>query len=148
MCMPRPAVALLLCLASGAAAGEGLEGSFTIAASLQIPNVSGPSWQGTRVLCLDADAAPGRLPVPVLSPNNPFAGCEARDPERTATHLRYRIVCPGRDSARAQASYQWTADGFRGEVAMVLGGKNMTLSEHQVGRRLGDCEPEATAAGP
>ena len=142
----RPAAALLLCLASGAAAGEAPDGSFAVAASLQIPNVGGPSWQGTRVLCLGAE--PEHLPVPVLSPNSPFENCEARDLERTATHLRYRIVCPGRDSARALASYELTADGFRGEVAMLLGGKNMTLTEHQVGRRLGDCGAAAAAAVP
>jgi hypothetical protein len=31
---------------------------------------------------------------------------------------------------------------------MVLGGKNMTLSEYQVGRRLGDCAAATAAAGP
>jgi hypothetical protein len=134
---PTAAALQVLCLASGASAGEKLAGSFSIAASLQIPNVSGPSWQGTRVLCLGTE--PDQLPVPVLSPNSPFADCEARDLERTTTHMRYRIVCAGRDSARGVASYELSADGFRGEVAMLLGGKNMTLTEHQIGRRLGDC---------
>lgn len=129
--------ALSLSLASAASAGEFPQGSYAVAAALQIPNLNGPSWQATRVLCLDAD--PGQLPVPILSPNSPFAGCAAQDLERTDTHLRYRIVCPGRESARAVASYELTADGFRGEVAMLLGGKNMTLTEHQVGHRLGDC---------
>ncbi|MGD9512425.1 MAG: DUF3617 domain-containing protein, partial [Geminicoccaceae bacterium] len=98
------------------------------------------------ILCLGGES--GKLQVPILSPNNPFTGCEARDLERSATQLRYRIVCPGRDSARALARYQLSADGFRGEVAMLLGGKNMTLSEHQVGRRLGDCAPGTAAVGP
>jgi hypothetical protein len=143
----RAAMALLLWFVSGAHAGEAqLRGSFSVKAALQIPNVSGPSWEGTRTLCLGAE--PGQLPVPVLSPNTPFAGCEARDLERSATRLRYRIVCPGRDAARALASYELFPDGFRGEVAMVLGGKNMTLSEHQVGRRLGNCAPSAAAVGP
>ena len=146
---PRPAAALLLSLVSGASASEAQPaGSYAVDAALQIPNVSGPSWQGTRVLCLGLGAEPGRLPIPVLSPNSPFGGCEARDLERTATHLRYRIVCPGRDSARALASYELSADGFRGEVAMLLGGKNMTLTEHQVGRRLGVCGADTATASP
>ena len=64
------------------------------------------------------------------------------------TLLGNRIVCPGRDSARALASYDLSADGFRGEVAMLLGGKNMTLTEHQVGRRLGECGAAAATAAP
>lgn len=149
MHMPGPAAALFLSLVSGASAGDAQpQGSFAVDAALQIPNLNGPSWHGTSVLCLGVDPESGHLPIPVLSPNNPFADCEARDLERTATLLRYRIVCPGRDSARALASYELSADGFRGDVAMVLGGKNMTLSEHQVGRRLGDCQAAAAAAGP
>lgn len=148
MPMFRSAAALALCLVTGAAAGEPLDGSFAVAAKLQIPNVSGPSWQGTSVLCLDADPRSGRLPVPVLSPNSPFAGCEARDLERSATALRYRIVCAGRDSARALASYQLSAGGFRGEVEMLLGGKNMTLTEYQEGTRLGDCAAATATVDP
>jgi hypothetical protein len=122
MRMPGLAAALFLSLASGGLAADGQpQGSFAVDAALQIPNLNGPSWQGTRVLCLGADSEPDHLPIPVLSPNSPFAGCEARDLERTATLLRYRIVCPGRDSARALASYALSPDGFRGEVAMVLG---------------------------
>ncbi|MFO1047212.1 MAG: hypothetical protein U1E52_04850 [Geminicoccaceae bacterium] len=142
------ATALLLCLASAVAAEDGLEGSYAVTASLQIPNVSGPSWQGTRILCLGADSGPGKLPVPVISPNSPFTGCDAVDLDRSATGLRYRIVCPGRDSARAQASYRLSADGFRGEVAMRLGGKNMTLTEYQEGRRLGECGATTATVDP
>jgi hypothetical protein len=56
-----------------------------------------------------------------------------------ATGLRYAIHCPGRDAARAEARYRPAPDGFRGRVAMVLGAKNMTMTEVQTGRRLGAC---------
>lgn len=142
------ASALIPCLLAGTSAAEPLpRGVFAVDASVQIPNVAGPSWRSTRYVCLDPGARDERLPMPVLSPNNPFTSCEARDIERTSERLRYRIVCAGRDSARALASYVLSADGFRGEIAMVLGGKNMTLTERQVGRYLGECGPEAAAVG-
>lgn len=142
------ASALIPCLIAGTSAAEPLpRGVFAVDASVQIPNVAGPSWRSTRYVCLDPGARDGHLPMPVLSPNNPFASCEARDIERTEERLRYRIVCAGRDSARALASYVLSADGFRGEIAMVLGGKNMTLTERQVGRYLGECGPKAAAVG-
>lgn len=143
------ASALIPCLIAGTSAAEPLpRGVFAVDASVQIPNVAGPSWRSTRYICLDPGAGDGHLPMPVLSPNNPFASCEARDIERTEERLRYRIVCAGRDSARALASYVLSGDGFRGEIAMVLGGKNMTLTEHQVGHRLGDCSANAATAEP
>jgi hypothetical protein len=32
---------------------------------------------------------------------------------------------------------------FEGRIAMVMGGKNMTMSEVQTGRRVGSCDPSA-----
>ena len=143
MSIVRPLSMAALCVASAAGAAEvGPRGYFAVETALEIPNVAGPAWRGTRFVCLGA----GRLPVPVLGPNNPFGDCAAQDLERTGTALRYRIVCAGRDAARAQARYELRPDGFGGEVAMVLGAKNMTLTERQVGRRQGDCTPAAAAA--
>ena len=145
----RLIAALLLCMASATAAAELLPpGAYAIDAALQIPNLNGPSWKATRHVCLDPDKPGAGLPVPVLSPNNPFAACWAEQPVRTGTELRYRIVCPGRGAARADAVYNFSPDGFRGRIAMVLGAKNMTLMELQTGHRLGDCGPAAAAAQP
>ena len=119
-------------------------GGYAVTSELEIPHIGGPAWRGTRFVCLGAGGDTD-LPVPVLALNNPFVGCVARDVERTATELRYRIVCAGRDAARAQASYRLGPDGFTGEIAMVLGAKNMTLTERQTGRREGDCLAAATA---
>ena len=140
---------LLLCMASSAGATEALPpGAYAIDAALQIPNLNGPSWKATRYVCLDPSQPGLRMPVPVLSPNNPFGACAAEQLVRTDTELRYHIVCPGRGAARAEASYRLAPDGFRGQIAMVLGAKNMTLTEFQTGHRLGDCEPAAAAAQP
>ena len=119
-------------------------GAYAVTSVLEIPHVGGPAWHGTRFVCLGA-ARDEAIPVPVLTLNNPFAGCAARDLVRTATSLRYRIVCPGRDAARAVAAYRLRPDGFTGEIAMVLGAKDMTLTERQVGRREGGCAAAAAA---
>ena len=143
----RAAWLLALGIAGAAEAGEPQpSGGYAVTSELEIPHIGGPAWRGTRFVCLGADGEAG-LPVPVLALNNPFAGCVGRDVVRTATALRYRIVCAGRDAARARASYRLGPDGFTGEIAMVLGAKNMTLTERQVGRREGECAA-AAAAGP
>jgi len=145
----RLAPVLLLCAASSAGAAEALpRGAYAIDAALQIPNVNGPSWKATRYVCLDPGQSDARMPVPVLSPNNPFGACATERLVRTDTELRYHIACPGRGAARAEASYKLGPDGFHGQIAMVLGAKNMTLTEFQTGRRVGDCGPSAAASQP
>ena len=145
----RPVAAFILCWSAGAgAAAAAPQGAYAIDVALQIPNVGGPSWTATRHVCLDSGEPGAHLPVPVLSPNNPYGACTAERLVRTETELRYHIVCPGRDAARADVSYALAPDGFRGRIAMVLGAKNMTLIEYQTGHRLGDCGPAAAAAQP
>lgn len=140
---------VLLCVASSAGATEPLpQGAFAIDAVLQIPNIYSPPWKATRYVCLDPGKSAALMPIPVLSPNNPFSACKAEQLVRTDAKLRYHIACPGRGAARAEASYVLSADGFRGQIAMVLGAKNMTLTEIQVGRRLGDCADAAAIAQP
>lgn len=140
---------VLLCGVSSAGASEALpQGAYAITATLEIPNINAPPWQATRYVCLDPGKAVAGLPVPVLSPNNPYGSCTAEALVRTPGGLRYHIACPGRGSARADASYLLSPDGFRGRIAMVLGAKNMTLTETQIGHRLGDCAPATATAQP
>ena len=79
--------------------------------------------------------------VPVLSANTPFATCTATNVTAGGGTLAYYIVCPGRDAARAHAVYALAPDRFAGRVAMVMGAKNMTMTEVQHARRIGDCAP-------
>jgi hypothetical protein len=83
----------------------------------------------------------------VLSVNNPFAGCPAKNVRLSGPELSFDIVCEGRDSAKARATYTLRPDAFEGRIAMVLGGKNMTMNEVQVGRRLGGCDPAGARHG-
>jgi len=82
---------------------------------------------------------PGEIPVPVVSANNPFAKCSATNVIADGLKLEYDIVCPERGSARAHAIYKVSSDAFTGRVAMVMGAKNMTMTELQHARRIGDC---------
>jgi Protein of unknown function (DUF3617) len=137
--------ALLMTMAAGAASAEPTAatlaaGAYDVEARLEIPNVDTWSWKRTTRLCLP-HAGAGRMPIPVLSPNNPFADCRSRNVERDGSRLAYDIMCEGRGVARAHAIYTVRPDGFSGRIAMVLGAKNMTMRELQVGRRLGACEP-------
>jgi hypothetical protein len=130
---------VLTVLVAGAARAEGpAPGLYAITARLELPHVERWAVERTRVMCLSG------LPVPVLNTGTGLAGCAAAHVEVRSGRLSYSIVCPGRDGSRAAARYRLEPQGFRGRVAIVMGAKNMTMTEVQVGRRLGAC---ARAAG-
>jgi Protein of unknown function (DUF3617) len=81
-----------------------------------------------------------------LSANNPFTQCTAENMVGDDARLRYDIVCPGRGAAKAHATYSVSSDTFSGNVAMVMGAKNMTMTEVQTARRIGDCNPSPLEA--
>jgi hypothetical protein len=118
-------------------------GAYEVEVRIEIPNVGGWSWQGTSRVCLP-HARAGGPPFPVLSANNPFAACRVGNLEQSGTRLEYDILCEGRGAARAHAAYTILPDGFSGRIAIVLGAKNMTMRELQAGRRVGDCDENAS----
>ncbi len=63
----------------------------------------------------------------------------AGEVERDGDALRFAIACEGRGAARASAVYRLLPEAFEGRIAMVMGGKNMTMTEVQSGRRIGPC---------
>ena len=136
------------CLLAGMSAGltapehseVNLSGAYDVTYSLELPHLE--RWaiaKTARVrLCDGVDAE--RMIVPIFSPNTPFSACRVRNLRRDGVSLVYDILCEGRDAARARAMYTVTADGFEGRVTMVLGAKNMTMTEVQTGRRVGGCD--------
>ena len=44
-------------------------------------------------------------------------------------------------AARGHAVYELSTDAFTGRIAMVMGAKNMTMTEVQHARRIGECSP-------
>jgi Protein of unknown function (DUF3617) len=116
-------------------------GSYEFTARLELPHLERWAVDKTAIVCL-----PGRedeLPIPIVSANNPFAKCSAANLMTKTPKLEYDIICPGRGAARGHAIYTLSADAFSGRVAMVLGAKNMTMTEVQQGRRIGNCNPWA-----
>lgn len=139
-----PAIALLGILAGVAQADQTaalVQGrSYEVTFRLELPHVEEWAVNRTTTICLPSTEAASTAPLPVLSGNNLLAKCPARNVERNGATLRFDIVCEGRNAARARAVYALRPDGFKGRIAMVMGAKNMTMTEVQVGRRIGSCE--------
>ena len=141
----RAASALLAAaVASGAVQAEQSaallqDGAYEVQVRLELPNVL--SWTAagsTTTICLPYGGTNGALLV--LSSNNPLANCPASNVQRDGATLRFDIVCEGRGAARARAVYELMPGAFEGRIAMVMGGKNMTMTEVQSGRRVGGCD--------
>ena len=126
--------------------GEALlqDGAYEVQVRVELPNVQNWAATTTTTICLPHAGGASDAPIPVLSTNNPIAKCPARNVQRNDATLTFDIVCDGRGAARARAVYTLTPHGFRGRIAMVMGGKNMTMTEVQVGRRVGACDPPRT----
>jgi hypothetical protein len=135
--------ALMLAAGAQAAQSEALlqDGAYEVQVRLELPNVLSRGADSTTTICLPyADGGNG-APLPVLSSNNPLAKCPASNVERDGATLSFDILCEGRGAAWAHAVYRLMPDAFEGRIAMVMGGKNMTMTEVQTGRRVGTCEP-------
>ena len=136
---------LFLNAVTAAAAAEQPEaplqaGLYDITYSLELPHLESWAIDKTTTLCIRDAGGPGPVTLPVLSDNTPFADCVTKHVVFDGAKLSYDIVCAGRDSAKAHATYIVEPDAFSGRVAMVMGAKNMTMTETQVGRRRGSCD--------
>ncbi|MGB8633347.1 MAG: DUF3617 family protein, partial [Xanthobacteraceae bacterium] len=116
-------------------------GSYQLTARLELPHLERWAVDKTTIVCLPKVRSGDELPIPVVSANNPFAKCTVANLAADGRKLEYDIVCPGRGSAKGHATYILSADKFSGRVAMVMGGKNMTMTEIQQARRIGECGP-------
>lgn len=114
-------------------------GAYEIRYSLELPHLERYAVTRTRSLCVDTGMLGAGIPLPVLGGNKAFDACTAENIQMEETSLTYRIVCKGRAAARAVASYDLKRDAFKGRVAMVLGAKNMTMTEVQTAQRVGAC---------
>jgi hypothetical protein len=118
-------------------------GSYEITARLELPHLERWAVDKAMIICLTGSRSGGELPIPVVSANNPFAKCATANLTTDGSKLEYDIVCPGRGAASGYASYILSPDKFSGRVAMVMGAKNMTMTEVQQARRIGECSPVA-----
>ena len=135
--------ATLAALASGAFAQSDppLEpGSYEIAYRLELPHVERWAINRKSTVCVPDRPEEGVAPLPILSGNMPFEGCTAAEILRDGASLSYTIQCEGRDAAKARAVYRISPNAFQGRIFMIMGAKNMTMTEVQLGRRVGACE--------
>jgi len=132
---------VLIVLSDGAYAGGWLlqDGSYQIAFRLELPHLERWAVDKETTACVsELTGLPSALP-PILSDNNPFAGCAARNVHQDESSLTFDIVCAGRDAAKAKATYRLAPGGFHARISMTMGAKNMTMTEVQTGRRIGSC---------
>jgi hypothetical protein len=115
-------------------------GAYEVKVRLEIPNVVNWSANKTETICVSDAPVATHPPLPVLSDNNPFEECPAGNVQRNGRTLYFEIVCEGLNMAKARAAYTLSADRFEGRIAIVLGAKNMTMTEVQTGRRVGACD--------
>jgi hypothetical protein len=118
-------------------------GSYEITARLELPHLERWAVDKTTIVCLRSSLSDDKPPIPIVSANNPFAKCSVANLMTQTPKLEYDIVCPERGAAKGHAIYILSNDTFSGRVAMVLGAKNMTMTEVQQGRRIGNCNPWA-----
>jgi hypothetical protein len=139
----RAASAIVAGLLAGTAQADQplLQGdSYEVAFRLELPHLERWAIEKTTTICVSNAERRSMPPFPVLSGNNPFSKCPARNLRQDGDVLTYEIVCDGRDPAKLQASYALAPHGFSGRIAMTLGAKNMTMTEVQAGRRVGSCD--------
>ncbi|MBR0898867.1 DUF3617 family protein [Bradyrhizobium tropiciagri] len=115
-------------------------GAYSIVSRLELPHVERWAVDQTSNVCLSGRLGEGDIPIPVLSANNPFKECTAVNLVASGAAIEYDIICPGRASAKAHATYQVAQGEFSGRVAMIMGAKNMTMTEVVRARRTGECE--------
>jgi hypothetical protein len=116
-------------------------GSYELTARLELPHLERWAVDKKTIICVPNSLKDDKLPIPIVSANNPFTQCSSANVAAEFPKLEYDIVCPGRGAAKGHAIYLLSGDNFSGRVAMVLGAKNMTMTEVQEARRIGACGP-------
>ena len=132
------ALASLAVSSSNAADLSLLPGLYQVEVRISLPNVAvaAPLLLANR--CITPDDLKSGQAFFVLS-DNPLQRCDLVDYQTTATAALYRIVCAGPNRGSAVAVFDTRQNTYQGTIRMNMGGKNMTMSETQTGKRIGDC---------
>ena len=135
---------ILLALVSAstvASAGDVIlePGEYEVQMRLELPHIEDMGVQRTAKVCITDGGTHG---IVVLSENNPLARCPVSNVKRTADELHFNLICEGHNQAVAWAKFRLWPDRFAGAFDMKMGGKNMTMTERQTGRRIGACREE------
>ena len=129
----------IVVVSSASSAGDAVmleAGAYEVQMRLELPHVETMNVQKTAQVCIIDGGTRG---IVVMSENNPLARCPASNIKQTADELVFDLICEGHNQAVAQAKFQLLPDRFSGAFEMKMGGKNMTMTERQTGRRIGTC---------
>lgn len=141
LCRGAVVIAALCAVPASAGPAHVESGSYEVEVTLELPHLEGMTQKKTASLCLTADPAANTHGIMVLSDNNPLSRCPFVNRYEEGDQISFDIVCEGKNSANAKAHYVFRQDRFQGRITMQMGGKNMTMTEVQTGRRTGSCEP-------
>ena len=127
-------------IGTGSEAADSLlsPGLYQVEVQISLPNVQDTVAPMLVTRCVGLDDLQSGQAFFVLS-DNPLKKCDLLDYRMTAGTAVYRIACPGPNKGSAVAMFDTTGTSYRGSIKMNMGGKNMTMSETQVGKRIGDC---------
>ncbi len=132
----------LIGMLMGSTATQALDlspGLYEIEVMMALPNVQNVAAPIKITQCITADDLRSGRAFFVLS-DNPLQACELVDYRPADNTFTYRVVCPGPNRGSAFAEFQTTTETYRGAIKMNMGGKNMTMSETQLGKRIGNCQ--------
>jgi hypothetical protein len=132
------AVATFAATASDAADLALPPGLYQVEVRIGLPNVQDVAAPLLVTRCVSPDDLKSGQAFFVLS-DNPLKHCGLVDYQTTDSAALYRIVCPGPNKGNAVAVFDTKGSTYRGTIRMNMGGKNMTMSETQAGKRIGDC---------
>ncbi|HEX2843601.1 DUF3617 domain-containing protein [Hyphomicrobium sp.] len=137
--MRLPILLVLLAAPVTASAGDTVlePGEYEVEMRLELPYVEDMGVQKTARVCLTGGGSRG---IVVLSENNPLVRCPVSNVSQEADELTFDLVCEGHNQAVARAKFRLRHDRFDGAFDMKMGGKNMTMTERQKGRRVGACK--------
>jgi len=113
-------------------------GLYQVEVRITLPNVQDAAAPMFVTRCVSPDDLESGKVFSVLS-DNPLRNCDLLDYQVMDGSASYRIACAGPNRGKAVALFEVAATTFRGSIKMNMGGKNMTMSETQAGRRIGDC---------
>ncbi|MGI9384747.1 MAG: DUF3617 domain-containing protein [Methyloligellaceae bacterium] len=113
-------------------------GLYEITARIELPNVPPVAAPIRATRCLTAAALKSGAAFGIQS-RNPLRVCTRSDVKVSRGAATFHITCPGPNAPSAQARFEVTPNGFKGIIRMNMGGKNMTMTERQTARRIGDC---------
>lgn len=131
-------IAALAATGSGAANPSLTPGLYQVEVRIDLPNVQQAAPPIVLTRCVSPPDLESGQAFFVLS-ENPLKHCDLLDYQASTDAATYRIACPGPNKGSAVAVFETAGTAYRGSIKMNMGGKNMTMSETQVGRRIGSC---------